>query len=425
MMWLRSKKNNTTKFKCCQKGAILPLFAIGLAALLGLAGLAIDTSHSFVNVTRLQNALDAAALSAARTLNQNAGNESLATQDGTTTFNQHLEGELTSAINITFSYSEKLMPFVATANASRYVRATANNHTIPVWLARVLPGVGATATIGTTAVSGPIPVGTGNGEVCDIAPLIVCGDPTETTQGDDTLFGLPQGELFCLKASSSTGGNGNGNGNGGNGGNGNGNGNQGPPGECQEPADIIGPGNFQLIELDCGPGGSCVRDNLAGAFPGCLTNSGTVTTAPGNTVGPTAQGFNTRFGIYQGPVNRTDFPPDVFTGAPMTFAEYQQKLANGDPPDHADGVTGRRVMSVPIGDCSVTTNGRGTITVLAFGCFFMREPTVGNGQDNWIIGELVDQCEASGASQFQPMVTDESESTFRIILYNDAGNLAS
>lgn len=51
-----------------QKGAVLPLLAIGMLAILGVAGLAIDTGHAHLNKSRLQNALDAAALSGARTL---------------------------------------------------------------------------------------------------------------------------------------------------------------------------------------------------------------------------------------------------------------------------------------------------------------------------------------------------------------------
>ena len=52
-----------------QRGAVLVLVAVGMLAIIGMAGLALQSGHLFVNKTHLQNALDAAALSAAKTLN--------------------------------------------------------------------------------------------------------------------------------------------------------------------------------------------------------------------------------------------------------------------------------------------------------------------------------------------------------------------
>ena len=61
---------------------------------------------------------------------------------------------------------------------------------------------------------------------------------------------------------------------------------------------------------------SCARTSRA-AYEQCIDPSGTVTTKPGNNVGPTAQGLNTRFGEYQGGgMNATDFPPDKVTTEP-------------------------------------------------------------------------------------------------------------
>lgn len=417
---------------CKQTGAILPLFIIGLAFIVGMAGLAIDSSHSFVNVTRLQNALDAAALSAGRTLNSSSGDESLADAHGTTTFNKHLasnggDNEMADSLNISFEYSVTLVPFDinVTANPSRYVRATVTNHSIPIWFARVLPGVGATTTIGTTAVSGPIPIGGGTGEVCDIAPMMVCGDKTQTPD-DDQIFGLPygNGELYCLKASSPTSGGGSGvvcddtgtNPN-------------CPPKECIDQPGELGPGNFQLIDLpECGTGGNCVRDNLAGKYGGCLANLSEVETEPGNKVGPVTDGFNTRFGQYSGnpgEFNPDKYPPDQYITTDLTHADYAYKQKNGVMVDREDGVADRRIMSVPIGDCENAGGGKETITVLGFGCYFMRAPTEHRGNDNWIIGELVEKCEASGDIDYTPDVTDPSSVNYRIILYNDPDNLAS
>ena len=78
----------------------------------------------------------------------------------------------------------------------------------------------------------------------------------------------------------------------------------------------IGPGNFQLFELG-GSGANIVRQNLAGAYEECIDPGSTITTKPGNNVGPTAQGLNTRFGQYQGGgMNAATSRPDIVTTEP-------------------------------------------------------------------------------------------------------------
>ena len=53
-----------------ERGAVLPLVAVSMLALIAIAGLAIDTSHVLLNKARLQSAVDAAALAAAKVLDQ-------------------------------------------------------------------------------------------------------------------------------------------------------------------------------------------------------------------------------------------------------------------------------------------------------------------------------------------------------------------
>ncbi len=55
-----------------QRGAALILVVVGMVAILGVVGLALDSGHAMLNKTRLQNAVDAAALAAAKTLDQTA-----------------------------------------------------------------------------------------------------------------------------------------------------------------------------------------------------------------------------------------------------------------------------------------------------------------------------------------------------------------
>lgn len=55
-----------------QRGTVMVMVAIGMVALLGIAGLAIDASHLYVVRTKLQGAADAAALAASAELPQQA-----------------------------------------------------------------------------------------------------------------------------------------------------------------------------------------------------------------------------------------------------------------------------------------------------------------------------------------------------------------
>ncbi len=432
-----------------QQGAMLPIIALGMVVMLGIAGLAIDSSHMFLNGTRLQNALDAAAISAAKTLNRSGGNTTLASAHGTEAFNMHLVGELDSAeVTLDFEYAKSLKPFETTEIDARFVRVSVADYEQQFWFAQVLPGVEDSTLLGATAVAGPIPLG--SGKVCDIAPMIVCGDPSDTDSSDGTYLGLNFGDeshVQCLKSSrnnfgaddssrtgsrakggNGNGNNGNGNGNDGNGndgnGNGNGNGNSDIPPECEPPVQSIGPGNFQLSQLSCGSGANCVRISLAGEVQSCASSSGTMTTKPGNAVGPTAQGLNTRFGIYQGPTNATDHPADLVSQYPLTYRQYQDAYYN-EQFDQPNGSPQRRILAVPIGNCSVAGSGVTSIPLLGFGCYFLTQPTQGTGQNNWVIGHLIEGCEVGGNPGENPAKTGQGYSTYKIILYNDPDNLAS
>ena len=403
-----------------ESGSIVVLVAIGMLAIIGVAGLAIDSSHAFVNVTRVQNALDAAALSAGKSLHQNNKNTTLASSHGASTFAQHLEGEMSIGVNVSFQYSDTLNPFVSGGTDPNFVRAISNNHTISMFLARVIPGVGDDWTIGSTAVSGPIPLL--GGQVCDIAPLMVCGDPSDTDASDGTIGGLPinTGEIQCLKYGGGTNtGNGNGNGN-----NNNGGGNESAPSICGEQApddpDGVGPGNYHLLSLG-GNGANIVRDNLAGSYGGCASVSGSVLTQPGVATGPVRQGFNTRFGEYQGGMNESAYPPDLVTASPMTYSEYAA-VYNAGGPFNADGQEERRIMAVPIANCAGIQNGRTEVDVFALGCYFLRQKIATGGQESYIVGELIDDCEVSGTpGNGNPALGGP----YKIILFNDPGNPAA
>jgi hypothetical protein len=199
----------------------------------------------------------------------------------------------------------------------------------------------------------------------------------------------------------------------------------------------IGPGNFQL--LDFGSGGSQVREDLAGGGQVCRDVGDNVQTAPGNTAGPTSQGLNTRFGIYNGgQINASAYPPDLVTTSSNpaisdngTGPKYQGQavtsnngnltaggnaildyndwrasvaacVAGSGSGCQGNGVFERRMLKVVVGNCTGKLNGSTSIPVLGFGCYFVVQPMSGGGGDSQIFGQFVKECEGDNVAGPSP-----------------------
>ncbi len=365
-----------------QRGAILPMVAISLIAILGMAALALDMSNAHLEKTRLQNALDAAALSAAKVLDQ-TGNTALADSAGHTTFAANLaapgnaglgaaasDGSLTLGIE----FSATLNPFVAGTTPAQYVRASVASYDVAEWFTPVLGFDD--LTVAGSAVAGP---STTIEKACDIVPMMACGTPQEESP-PGTTFGYSRGEVEQLKIGSGT-------------------------------SSEVGNGNFYLIRLDDSQGGADIREAAAGKFDACLDTGGDgdIETEPGNTVGPFAQGINTRLGIYHGPVNSTDYPPDWFTNH-ETYTEedylnqempaydldwYESQYETVSPDQPPDGAPGRRILTMPVGNCDGLANGQDSVELLGFSCFYMVDEMKQAGQAVFY-GQFKDDCGGNG-----------------------------
>lgn len=387
---------------------------IALAAMAMMAALALDGGHIMLNKTRLQNAVDAAALSGAKTLSQVEGGVNSAsttrtaalytlTQNANATGNNELATavggnagafavvELASSVYGPFSYPGP--------TDAKYVRVSVPSYGLTgfFWNFAQIFGAGGLGTkaVAAIATAGPSPT-----SPCDLAPLMVCGDPTQYDPDAGMFWGFQFGDLQVLKTAA---------------------GNSSP----------IGPGNFQL--LDFGSGGSQVREDLAGGGNICRDVGQNVQTAPGNKVGPTSQGLNTRFGIYNGPVSAADYPPDMVTTSSNpaitydgTVAKYQGQAvtsSNGDLTaggsailDYNDwrasvaacvaggtgcesnGVFERRMLKIVVGNCTGKQGGSTSIPVLGFGCYFVVQPMSGGGTDAEIFGQFVQECEGDNVA---------------------------
>ena len=267
-------------------------------------------------------------------------------------------------------------------------------------------------TVAATAVAGPSPT---INVACNIAPMMVCGEPGAPN------WGYTPGEPDVLKSNTVDG--------------------------------DIGPGNFQLIRLGDGQGARVVREGMAGNYDGCIASSDPIETEPGNTVGPVGDGLNTRFGIYDGSMKGTEltYPPDVITQQPdpildcgvsvIDGKEDCSKIVQGTEPissgadlsynydDYIDALTSssfdkppptgqyqRRVVAVPVGDCSGSTNGQGQVPLLGFSCYFLLQEVGKGSKGSKIFGQFLEACNAGGVPGSAP---GSAPGLYIIQLYKD------
>ncbi|ABZ76838.1 conserved hypothetical protein [Shewanella halifaxensis HAW-EB4] len=423
-----------------QSGAILVMFTIGIFAVIAFAALALDGGHMLLSKGRLQNAVDAAALNAAKELQEGATLLE-AREAAYTILLQNLSftenGELNTSVSLSspdfnntqvtprlqVEFSELPDPFnPILAEGSEYVRVRVENVKLSNFLADIL---NFDKEIRASAVAGR-----SQDLACvnKILPLLVCGKEGSTAEDN---YGLADG-LHLMKV-----------------------------GAGQPSAN--GSGNFQLISLDGDRGGSDLRDAFSGNYsPDQCVSEGTVaTTKTGGTVGPAAQGMNTRFGDW-GPAgtNSEDNPRDfnICEGTPVTVEEVQamdddENLLfdeNGKPvmqtaiaPDsiagayrwsdydaanHSDSPQNcettddpnamelRRELEVVVGICDPDANGTYDITILGTACFFLTQKVGGTGQDSYIVGEFLNTCSNSGLASLDPDYVGDSST---IVLYWD------
>ena len=378
-----------------QRGSIMPVTAIALVSIMGMTGLVIDSSLLFLNRSKLQSLLDAAALTSAKVLDETssqfratqAARRSIANNLAQPGFRSLSDLGLVAG-NFVVQYSATRNPFIANPASSRFVRVQLNPGTAVLNTTFInMMGVNQLSLSGS-ALAGPSPA---LGESCNLVPSVICGDPNEAPDNDG-MFGYEYGDQVTLAM-----------------------------GSIQN--NDVGPGNFQLLDLGNSGNNNSLREDLAGGSSGCTSDESTVATKPGVNRGPVAQGFNTRFGIYTGPVSADDYPPDFVVdagaaGYPDTYAQYKTDYAMNNFDEPINGLPERRVMPVAFGNCDGTVNGQGNIDLMGFGCIFLNQPAQNNNalQVVQVSGELVRSCQSSGVPGPNPI---DGPGVHTIQLYGD------
>ncbi|MDN3615006.1 MAG: pilus assembly protein TadG-related protein [Vibrio gallaecicus] len=383
-----------------QKGIVLVLMTAALLLLIVAAAFAIDVNHYRLNLTRLQNAVDSAALAAADEANF-GGSETSATTaannllSAITNASGNSEMDMSNAtVEVQFSNDPLTFPDNSfDIDLDVYARVLVTGMDLDEYL---IDTMGMEKLVTASAVAGP----SSALNTVNIVPIGVC-------TGDEStgVFGYTPGEVYALKVGDSS-------------------------------VSLMGSGNYHL--LDFGSGASTVRKGLAGAYTQSVSIGDTVITKPGASTGPTAQGINTRLGVYKGGLSDSDYPPDLVTEQPSDeaeldsdgdvvyndtydYAEYKEQtedcLSGVGSDCETDGVAWRRMLTLPMLNCTGQSGGVSSFVVEDIGCFFfLQQAPNNNSGGQTVFGEFVESCASSNGGLG---LVPSADGAFRIVLYND------
>ena len=342
-----------------ERGSILATSAIGMLAILLAVGLGVDISRFYLVKTELQNGADAAALAAVSALNGGSTGIDAAVNEATVktvnNYNFNKTGVSFPRSNVLFAVNLN-GPYMSEGSATaaptdiRFVQVTTPDSAVPVSFAAVV--LGSSKNLSATATAGySVPLNV----VCPWLPAFVMDFPgNPISPGNTYTFRLAPGEFAS-------------------------------------------PGNYQLLApIDAGANGD--RNGMATGVNWCISTGTEVPTKPGVSAGAIRQGINTRFDIYQGPIDPALAPPDTNVKEDITYQQYRDQTSV-QAPSHT-GVADRRVVFIPIAT-SLPGNGRDAVVVDRFGVFFL-QTSVGGGNGGDLVAEYITDTAFAGNSSYDP-----------------------
>jgi hypothetical protein len=404
-----------------QRGITLVLIAIAMLALIAMAGLALDISRLVENQARLQATVDAVAMSAAKTLDDTTS-PALATAAAFHTFrtNRALDPDLRrSFVFPTIAYSSTVGPFVAGTTPAQYAQVNATGVPIPVTLSMLFLH-SRDFLLNAYAVAGPSPT---LSNACNVTPLMMCGTaPTPAAP----VFGYSVGQIIGLQLSSGT-------------------------------PQATFPNQYLILSS----GINSEDQDFAGGYANCSAVGTSDATGTGTVPVPVAEGLDTRFDEYlAGDVSSAAYPPDVITTQPPIGDPNRlqctdatcQTIVNGagtvitnssqdptysyegmylpsvlagnynfPPAPGGIGVFNRRVLAVPVGDCTQSTPAGGPVPVLGFACIFTLQDVdaTGDPTTGQVFGEVLQSCQVNGTPGPVP---NNAPGAYSIQLYHVTGS---
>ncbi|MCL7461217.1 TadE/TadG family type IV pilus assembly protein [Pseudomonas sp. NW5] len=411
---------------CRQRGAVAVLLTVAMLALLVMAGLALDGGHLLLNKTRLQNAVDAAALSGAKTLLRQRGNptdmEALARADALDTLarnaaavgNEELAERSSAADFAVVEFSRALYgPYSTSAPAdAAYVRVSVEEFGLTGFFWRLMSLASGSSLpdkeVAAVAVAGPSP-----SAPCDLVPILVCVDPS-IPPSSEGYWGFRFGELSRLST----------------------------PANNQ----ALKKGEYLWVDMaGIGGGANELREALACGSHECLAVGQNVNVQPGQNTGPVQGGVNARFEgsnffcpnttpparaprdlvttftqriVLDGEVAKYAGEPVVAdadgnltagTQALFDYQDWARDSANclagtGGASCNSDGAYQRRILPIVLGDCTGKVAGKVEVPIVGFGCFYLVQDI--NNPSAPVFGQFVESCETTeGYPTINPSAT--------------------
>jgi Flp pilus assembly protein TadG len=363
----RLNRKPLIKLHADQRGSVMIMTAILMTGVILAVGLCIDVARVYMVRTELQNAADAAALSAARELDSGAGGIQDAVTRATTIVNNYGFNDAAvniSAVDVKFAKNldgayDSAQTAALNPTVYRFVQVTTQSTSTPMlFSARVL---GANHVESRSAVAG---MSVGINTICDFFPFAVAlddSDLTDTKNGEPVFTLPPANTTMTLNFVQGTG------------------------SEMTlknkdyiiiEVPEIAGNGAKETIRLAAGLTSACQSLNVNVPF------HATPSSNQNNGPRQITDGVDTRFNFYAtgpGNLNPVDFPPDSNVGTGITFQQYDDRTAVTPPSSNLPGADQRRILVVPIVAPGKYTGSPVSAKTLAFGAFFLKNrPRVDN-----------------------------------------------
>lgn len=430
--------------RTAQKGTTMLFLLVFIVGLFLAIALATDSGNWLLNKTRLQNALDAVALSAAIALNgaitnnfnpDDAITEATAKGRETCSLFQQTQGNSgLSDINcndsgeLQFEFSKHLVdPATGTWNPTsrpaRFVRVTSDALEVEPILIQILDAFSDPQPISAVSTAGAVGVN------CNVTPFVMCAtmppyDPVldpdseycldashkeeaycqpvdhdcdnpyddipDSTPPDYECYGYTMGEITQLTQACT---------------------NSNP--SCTD-EDSLESGNWNLLDLEGNQGANDINEAIVAKEGVELTQCevGNLNTKPGASWGPVKSGINDR---YNSDTYLTEYLSGLWPvkdgSGTITQTAYEHykatKLGNE-----------RRTMAVFFGDCRGNQNGNSDLPNVGNACVFLTEEAKQVGSSKTIFAEFAYSCPQSGSSS--PLFS-EILGPYKIVLFKSAG----